>query len=143
MNHDLSHLSPGEIPLWRLVIAQFHLPEPTDHGASHWIKVLCNGMQLCRHHPADEEIVRIFALFHDSCRHDARRAKDNFESVSLAIAEFGGQPNAKTWRNLFQSSRESHADCIELQERRFGCIHTIKPSRSADEILILSTLRFD
>ena len=101
-------------------------------------------LTLCHHHPADEEIVRIFALFHDSCRHDARRAKDNFESAdSLAIAEFGGQPNAKTWRNLFQSSRESHADCIELQERRFGCIHTIKPSRSADEILILSKLRFD
>jgi uncharacterized protein len=27
-------------------------------------------MELCRHHPADEEIVRLFALFHDSCRHD-------------------------------------------------------------------------
>jgi hypothetical protein len=27
-------------------------------------------MELCRHHPADGEIVRLFALFHDSCRHD-------------------------------------------------------------------------
>ena len=27
-------------------------------------------MELCRHHPADAEIVRLFALFHDSCRHD-------------------------------------------------------------------------
>jgi HD superfamily phosphodiesterase len=143
MNHDLSQLSSGEIPPWHLVIDQFRLPEPTDYGASHWIKVLRNGMQLCHHHPADEEIVGIFALFHDSCRHDARRAKDNFESASLAIAEFTGQPNAKTWRNFFPSSRESHADCIELQERRFGCIHTIKPSRNADESVILSTLRFD
>ena len=27
-------------------------------------------MELCRHHPADGENVRLFALFHDSCRHD-------------------------------------------------------------------------
>ena len=68
--YDLSPLRPGEIPLWQLVIAQFRLPEPTDHGATHWLTVLRNGMELCRHHPADEEIVRLFALFHDSCRHD-------------------------------------------------------------------------
>jgi hypothetical protein len=29
--YDLSPLRPGEIPLWQLVIAQFRLPEPTDH----------------------------------------------------------------------------------------------------------------
>jgi len=63
-------LTPTEVPLWQLVITQFRLPEPTDHGATHWLSVLRNGMELCRHHPADEEIVRLFALFHDSCRHD-------------------------------------------------------------------------
>ena len=68
--YDLSPLRPGETPLWQLVVDQFRLPMPTDHGASHWLTVLRNGMELCRHHPADEEIVRLFALFHDSCRHD-------------------------------------------------------------------------
>lgn len=61
-------LLPIEIPLWQLVIAQFRLPEPTDHGPSHWLQVRKNGLHLCQHHPADEEIVRLFALFHDSCR---------------------------------------------------------------------------
>ncbi len=55
-------LSPTEIPLWQLVIAQFRLTEPTDHGPSHWLTILRNGMELCRHHPADAEIVRLFAL---------------------------------------------------------------------------------
>jgi len=68
--YDLSPLRPGEIPLWQLVVDQFCLPLPTVHGAFHWLTVLCNGMELCRHHPADEEIVRLFAFFHDSCRHD-------------------------------------------------------------------------
>jgi uncharacterized protein len=68
--YDFSLLFPHEIPLWQLVIAQFSLTEPTDHGPSHWLNVLRNGMELCHNHPADEEIVRLFALFHDSCRHD-------------------------------------------------------------------------
>jgi len=47
--YDFSPLRPDEIALWQLVIAQFRLPEPTDHGASHWLTVLRNGMELCRH----------------------------------------------------------------------------------------------
>lgn len=42
-------LTHTEIPLWRLVIAQFRLPELADHGASHWLNVLRNGIELCCH----------------------------------------------------------------------------------------------
>ena len=51
-------------------MSQFRLPEPSCHGASHWLKVLRNGMQLCRSHHAEVEVVRLFAVFHDSRRHD-------------------------------------------------------------------------
>ena len=61
-------LSPTEVPLWQLVTAQFRLGPHTDHGPSHWRTVRRNGLYLARHHAADEEIIRLFALFHDSCR---------------------------------------------------------------------------
>jgi len=63
-------LLPHELPLWQLVTAQFRLGQHTDHGPSHWLTVRRNGLYLARHHAADEEIVRLFAVFHDSCRED-------------------------------------------------------------------------
>ena len=70
---DENMLSPVERPLWQLVIAQFRLPDSLDHGPSHWFTVRQNGLHLCQYHPADEEVVRLFALFHDSCREDEYR----------------------------------------------------------------------
>ena len=66
-------LLPSELPLWQLVTARFRLGRDSDHGPSHWLKVRRNGLHLARHHPADEEIVRLFALFHDSCRENEFR----------------------------------------------------------------------
>lgn len=63
-------LCSDEIPLWQRVMGQFRLPEPSCHGVFHWLTVLRHGMVLCRLHPADVEIVRLFALFHDSRRQD-------------------------------------------------------------------------
>ena len=70
--HDPFHLRPDEVQLWQRVKDQFRLPEPTYHGVSHWLTVLRHGMVLCRLHPANVEIVRLFALFHDSRRQDER-----------------------------------------------------------------------
>jgi uncharacterized protein len=63
-------LTSSELPLWQLVTARFRLGAHSDHGPRHWRTVLRNGLYLCRHHAADEEVVRFFALFHDSCRVD-------------------------------------------------------------------------
>ncbi len=64
---------PTEITLWQLVTAQFRLGPHTDHGPSHWRTVRRNGLYLARLHAADEEIIRLFALFHDSCRENEFR----------------------------------------------------------------------
>ena len=56
--------------LWQRVIAQFRLGTKTSHGPRHWLTVLRNGLYHCQHHPAEIEVVRLFALFHDSCRHN-------------------------------------------------------------------------
>lgn len=66
-------LTPTEFPLWQLVTAQFRLGRDSYHGPSHWLTVRHNGLYLSRHHPADVEIVRLFALFHDSCRENESR----------------------------------------------------------------------
>lgn len=61
-------LLPHEQPLWQLVTEQFRLGKHSDHGPFHWMNVRRNGLYLARLHGADEEIVRLFAVFHDSCR---------------------------------------------------------------------------
>jgi uncharacterized protein len=69
--------------LWELVAAQFQLGEHSLHGPAHWRRVEEIGLHLCEHTGADIQIVRLFALFHDSRRqneshdpkHGARGAK--------------------------------------------------------------------
>lgn len=77
IQHPLSpmfpDLHPHELPLWRLVTAQFRLGRDSIHGPSHWLTVRRNGLYLATQHPADEEVVRLFAVFHDSCRENEHR----------------------------------------------------------------------
>jgi hypothetical protein len=51
------------------MIRQFKLSGRTAHGEIHWDKVDRNGVELCKRVPeADETVVRLFAIFHDSQR---------------------------------------------------------------------------
>jgi len=60
--HDSSNdmLSSSELPLWQIVTVRFRLGAHSDHGPRHWRTVLRNGLYLCRHHAADEQVVRFF-----------------------------------------------------------------------------------
>ena len=55
---------------------QYRLHWTGIHGASHWARVLENGLRLAADTGADTEVVAWFALFHDACRlndhHDPR-----------------------------------------------------------------------
>lgn len=66
-------LNPSELILWQLVGRQFRLDSDSVHGPSHWIKVRRNGLYLAKHHGADPEVVRLFAVFHDACRKNEYR----------------------------------------------------------------------
>lgn len=66
-------LTPEELPLWQLVTAQFRLGTHTAHGPSHWLTVRRNGLFLAQYHSAEEQVIRLFALFHDSCRENESR----------------------------------------------------------------------
>ena len=50
------------------VRSQYRLDFWGIHGLSHWSRVLFNGLRLARYTGADENVVALFALFHDACR---------------------------------------------------------------------------
>src|SRR5688500_12746140 len=56
--------------LWRHIESQFLLGPGSMHGPSHWRRVEANGLMLARESGADVTIVRLFAVLHDSRRHD-------------------------------------------------------------------------
>lgn len=50
------------------ILRGYALPTNGYHGVVHWARVQENGLRVAAAHGADEEIVRLFALFHDSRR---------------------------------------------------------------------------
>jgi uncharacterized protein len=54
--------------LWDCVIAGSLLPHWSLHGPRHWRRVEKNGLLLATRTGANTDVVRLFALFHDSRR---------------------------------------------------------------------------
>jgi uncharacterized protein len=50
------------------ILDQYMLPWNGDHGISHWARVTENGVRLADMTGANVEVVRLFAIFHDSRR---------------------------------------------------------------------------
>ena len=66
-------MDPDEIdltPLWTLAIGQFALGRESAHGSDHWQRVERNALKLAQRSGADVLIVRLFAVLHDSHRHN-------------------------------------------------------------------------
>jgi uncharacterized protein len=59
--------------LWQLVASQFRGPDHSFHGPDHWRRVERNGLLLATRTGADIDVVRLFAIFHDSQREDDGR----------------------------------------------------------------------
>src|SRR5512141_1377120 len=71
--HVAAHRMASPVPvdfahLRSLVIAQFPLGPNSIHGPNHWQMVERNGLLLAKETGANEIVVRLFALFHDSRR---------------------------------------------------------------------------
>lgn len=55
-------------------IAAQYLLDPFDvHGLDHWGRVLENGLRLAKTEGGDITVIRLFAIFHDACRHNQSR----------------------------------------------------------------------
>jgi len=96
-------------PLWQLITRQFTLGRHSIHGPSHWKRVEQIGLRIAEQTGADPEIVRLFSVFHDSCRmsegHDPKH----------------GLRGAKLAASLRGSSYE--IDEARFKTLEFACIH--------------------
>ncbi len=61
-------LAPDYPLLVRAVLDGYALAPWGTHGLSHWARVWENGLRLAEATGADPTIVRLFAIYHDSCR---------------------------------------------------------------------------
>lgn len=50
------------------ILAGYALPARSFHGIVHWARVLENGLKLAESTGANSEVVKLFAVFHDSRR---------------------------------------------------------------------------
>jgi len=56
------------------ILKEYSLPVAGIHGPTHWARVLENGLRLCELTGANIEVVKLFAVFHDS-----RRENEGFD----------------------------------------------------------------
>ena len=57
--------------IWEEVTRQFQCGRESIHGPGHWRRVERNGLLIAKQNGADADVVRLFAVFHDSRReHD-------------------------------------------------------------------------
>ena len=59
--------------LLEAIAAQYRLDPRGTHGLTHWGRVLENGLRLSEKEGGDQTVIRLFAIFHDACRHNQTR----------------------------------------------------------------------
>ena len=57
----------------KAILRGYTLPVRGYHGVTHWARVLENGLRIAEVNSADQEVVTLFALFHDSRRVNEHR----------------------------------------------------------------------
>ena len=73
--------------LWEHVTREFVCGAHSIHGPSHWRRVERNGLRIAPHSGASEEVVRLFAVFHDSRRvHDGTDNKHGALGAAYAAS---------------------------------------------------------
>lgn len=61
----------------RTILDDYALPTRGFHGVVHWARVFENGLRIATANGADQEIVTLFALFHDARRVNEDRDDDH------------------------------------------------------------------
>ena len=50
------------------ILDEYELPLAGAHGVAHWARVMENGLRIAEETGANVEVLRLFAIFHDSKR---------------------------------------------------------------------------
>ena len=114
-------MEPHWPELWALAARRFTLGPSSLHGPDHWQRVERNALELAPHTPGvDALIVRLFAVLHDSNRHN--------ESWD---PEHGAR--AADWaRALSESATLFHLDAVRLELLCDAMVRHDKGQTSAD-----------
>ena len=84
-------MSALNIPLiLQAILEEYELPWDGDHGIAHWARVLENGVRLACETGPDVEVVRLFAIFHDSRRVNEASDPDHRPSRRRMCRELRG-----------------------------------------------------
>ena len=90
--------------LWDYVTKAFQCDPDSIHGASHWRRVERNALEIAASNGAIVEVVRLFAVFHDS-----RRENDG---VDFEHGEPGAEYAASLRGTLFDLS-DTHLELLQ------------------------------
>jgi uncharacterized protein len=73
--------------IWEQLTRSFHCGSGSVHGPAHWRRVERNGLFIAKRSGAVEEIVRLFAVFHDSRReHDGEDKSHGARGAAYAAS---------------------------------------------------------
>jgi uncharacterized protein len=89
--------------LWEHVTREFQCHRHSIHGPSHWRRVERNGLFVAQRSGAVQEIVRLFAVFHDS-----RREHDGWDDTHGAR----GAAYAATLRGVLFELSDPHFELL-------------------------------
>jgi len=78
--------------LFEAVYEQRSIDDKSVHGVAHWKQVEYNGLFLADVNGADVDVIRLFAIFHDS-----RRVSDGYDESHGAL----GAELARQWRGKY------------------------------------------
>ena len=70
---------------------QYRLEWEGIHGARHWARVLRNGLELAALTQARADVVALFAVFHDACRHNDDRHPQHGPRGAALARDFHGR----------------------------------------------------
>ena len=106
--------------LLRTILEGYELPLEGLHGPRHWIRVSRTGLKLARTTAgADQEVVHMFALFHDSRRVNELRDHDHgFRGAELA--------------HSMRDTHLIHLTDAQFELLRYACVHHTDGRTSSD-----------
>jgi len=112
------------------VLEEYVLPWSGDHGIAHWARVLENGVRLAGETGADVEVVRLFAVLHDS-----QRMNEAFDpGHGPRAAEFARELRGLLFDLTDDNFRRLHRACAGHTHERTHPDITIQTCWDADRL---------
>jgi len=117
-------------PILRAVLEDYALPWDGAHGVAHWARVLENGLRLAEETGADIEVVRLFAVLHDSRRVSEATDPDH----GPRAAEYAGSLRGRLFELPDRGFRLLHRACWGHTHERTHPDVTIQTCWDADRL---------